>query len=59
MKKKFDICVDDDNIDILDFLQSLFKNGNWHKNFEITITAREFSYEEDGDGIKKVYEGEK
>lgn len=52
MEKKFDICVDDDCVDILDWINSHFKNGNFHKNFEITVKVKEFDYSEDGE---KVY----
>jgi hypothetical protein len=51
VEKKFDICVDDSNIEILDWIDSHFKNGNWHKNFEVTIKLREFDYDEDGEKV--------
>lgn len=47
-KKNFDICVDDDCVDILDWINSHFKNGNWHKNLQVTVIVREFDYAEDG-----------
>jgi hypothetical protein len=50
-KETFDICVDNDNVDILDWIHSHFKNGNWHKNFEVTVTLREIDYTEDGERI--------
>lgn len=48
----FDVTVDDDNVDILDWIHSHFDNGNWNKNFEVTVSMREFIYTEDG---TKVY----
>jgi hypothetical protein len=48
-QKTFNICVDDDCVDILDWISSHFKNGNWHKNFEVTISLKEFDYDEDGE----------
>lgn len=56
MKKQFDICVDDDCVDILDFINVHFKNGNWHKNFEVTVSLREIGYTEDG---KRIYADER
>ncbi|AYP68292.1 hypothetical protein PQE75_gp187 [Bacillus phage vB_BcoS-136] len=50
--EKFDICVDDDNVDILDYIHSHFQGDNWDKNFEVSIKLREFFYNEDG---KRVY----
>lgn len=47
-KENFDICVDDDCVGILDWIYSHFKNGNWDKNFQVTVIVREFDYEEDG-----------
>jgi hypothetical protein len=51
MEKIFNICVDDDNVDILDWIHSHFKMGNWHKNFEVAIKLREFDYDEDGEKV--------
>lgn len=51
-QEKFDVIVDDDNIDILDWIGNHFENGNWYKHFEATVTMREFTYTEDG---SKVY----
>jgi LEA14-like dessication related protein len=48
-REQFDVCVDDDNVDIMDWIQSHFHNGNWYKNFEVTITLKEFEYDEDGE----------
>lgn len=48
-QEKFDVCWDDDMVDILDWINSHFKDGNWHKNFEVTISVREFDYTEDGE----------
>jgi hypothetical protein len=47
--KKFNISVDDSCIDILDWISSNFHNGNWHKNFEATISLREIDYNENGE----------
>jgi hypothetical protein len=47
-KETFDICVDDDNVYLLDWISSHFDNGNWHKNFEVTVSMREINYAEDG-----------
>jgi|GEM_PF-6856370 len=49
--KQFYVCVDDDKIDIIDWIQSHFHNGNWHKNFEVTVTLREIDYTENGERI--------
>ncbi|UGO50982.1 hypothetical protein PQE70_gp129 [Bacillus phage vB_BanS_Nate] len=48
-KEQFDMCVDDSNVEILDWLRTHFDNGNWHKNFEVTVSVREFDYNEDGE----------
>ncbi|UUV47062.1 hypothetical protein [Bacillus phage vB_BanS-Thrax5] len=48
-KETFDICVDDDNVDILDWIRSHFDNGNWHKHFEITVSVRGFDWNEEGE----------
>lgn len=55
--KQWDICVDDDNVNILDWIHSHFDNGNWYKNFEVTLTIREIDYVENDDGtdIKRIY----
>jgi hypothetical protein len=50
-QKEFDICVDDDNVDIFDWIHSHFANGNWHKNFEVTVMLKEIDYTEDGERI--------
>lgn len=50
-EKKFDICVDDDNVDILDWIHSHFDNGSWHKHFEVTVFVKEIDYTEDGSRI--------
>lgn len=42
------MCVDDDNVDILDWLNEHFHNGNWHKNFEVTVSVKEFDWDEEG-----------
>lgn len=55
MEKVFDVIVDDDNVDILDWINSHFEGGNWHKNFEVTVSLREFDYREDGE--KEYIEG--
>ena len=52
MEEKFDICVDDDYVEILDWIHTHFQFGNWHKQFEVTVKLREFDYSEDGE---KVY----
>jgi hypothetical protein len=46
---QWDVCVDDDNVDIIDWIQSHFNNGNWHKNFEVTVTLREIDWNEEGE----------
>lgn len=51
-QETFDVIVDDDNVNILDWIGSHFENGNWHKHFTVTITMKEFEYSEDGE---KVY----
>lgn len=51
MKDKFTICYDDDGVDILDWIFSHFRDGNWHKNFEVTVSLREIDYTEDGEEI--------
>lgn len=48
-RKTFNICVDDDNVDILDWINSHFQNGNWDKMFEATITMREIDYTEENE----------
>lgn len=50
-QKQFNICVDDDCVEILDWINNHFRNGNYHKNFEITLTVREIDYTENGDII--------
>jgi hypothetical protein len=45
----FEIMVDDDCVDIIDWIGTHFENGNWHKNFEVTVSLREFTYNEDGE----------
>jgi len=50
-QKKFEICCDHDNVDISDWIQSHFANGNWNKKFEITVTIKEIDYDEDGKTI--------
>lgn len=50
-QERFDICVDDDLVDILDYINSHFENGNWHKRFEVTVDIREFDYTKDGEKI--------
>lgn len=54
-QEKFDICVDDDKVEILDWIQSHFYNGNSHKLFEATVTLREINYVEENDDLKRVY----
>lgn len=49
MEEKFDICVDDDCVDILDWINEHFQKGNWHKNFEVTVSLKEIDYDEDGE----------
>lgn len=49
MREEFVVCVDDDNVDILDWISTHFSNGNWHKNFEVTVSMREVDYTEDGE----------
>lgn len=48
MEEKFDVCVDDSNVEILDFIRLAFENG-WHKHYEVTVSMVEFDYDEDGD----------
>ena len=52
LERQFDICVDDDNVDILDWIHSHFKDGNWNKHFEVTISVKEIDYTEDG---RRIY----
>lgn len=47
----FSVCVDDDNVEILDWISAQFSNGNWDKNFEVTVTMREIDYTEDGEQV--------
>lgn len=49
--KTFHTCVDDDCIEILDWIHNLFVDGRWDKHYEVTVTAREFDYGEDGERI--------
>ena len=56
IKNQWNVCVDDYDCEILDWIHSHFKNGNSHKDFEVTVTMREFTYNEDGE---KVYNDEK
>lgn len=46
--KKFEINVDHDNVDIVDWIGTHFENGNWDKHFEVTVTVKEIDYTEDG-----------
>lgn len=50
-EKTFEVCMDDDNVNIVDWIQSHFENGNWHKSFEVTVSLKEFDYTEDGEHI--------
>lgn len=50
-QQTFEICVDDDNVDISDWIRTHFENGNWHKSFEVTVAVKEFDYTEDGERI--------
>ena len=50
-QKQFDVSVDDDNVEILDWINTHFENGNWHKNFEVTVTVREIDFNEDGERV--------
>lgn len=54
-QKQFDVSVDDDSVDILDWIHTHFENGNWHKNFEVTVTVREIDFNEDEDGLQRIY----
>lgn len=54
-QKQFDVSVDDDNVEILDWINTHFENGNWHKNFEVTVTVREIDFNEDEDGLQRIY----
>jgi hypothetical protein len=56
-REQWDICVDDDNVNILDWIQSHFQNENWHKNFEVTVTLREIDYveNEEGTDTERIY----
>lgn len=47
-RETFTICIDDDNVDILDWIRNHFANGNSHKHFEVEVTVREIDYGEDG-----------
>lgn len=51
MKKQFDIMVDNDNVDILDWINTHFENGNYHKKFEVTVELEEYDYREDGSRV--------
>jgi hypothetical protein len=48
-QKQFSMCVDDDNVDILDWLHEHFNNDNWHKNFEVTVSVKEIDWNEEGE----------
>lgn len=48
---KTDLCVENDCADISDWIYSHFYNGNWTKQFEVTVTVREIDYEEDGERV--------
>lgn len=48
-RERFDICVDNDLFEIVEWINSHFKNGNWHKHFELEIISREIDYDEDGE----------
>lgn len=48
-KESFNIIVDDDCVYILDWINSHFENGNWHKEFEVTVSLREIDHTEDGE----------
>ena len=49
MEEKFDICVDDDCVDIMDWINEHFQNGNWHKHFEVTVKLKEINFDEEGE----------
>lgn len=51
----FDVCVDDDKVNIIDWIQTHFHNGNWHKKFEVTVELREIDYVEENDDLKRIY----
>ena len=53
-RETFNICVDDDNVDILDWIHSHFQNGNWDKIFEVTITLQEIEYAENDEIVYVV-----
>lgn len=52
MKKTFETCIDDDSVELLDWIHKHFMNGNYDKFFEVTISLKEFYYNEDDE---KVY----
>lgn len=54
-REHFDVNVDDDKVNIIDWIQSHFHKGNWHKNFEVTVELREKDYVEENDDLKRIY----
>lgn len=55
MQEKFEVCVDDDKVDIIDWIQSHFEDGGWYKNFEVTVTLREIEYVEESNALIRKY----
>lgn len=51
MKEQFDVSVDTDNIEILEWIRTHFDNGNSHKRFVVTVSLHEFDYKEDGQRV--------
>ena len=46
---RFQICIDDDNVEILEWIHQHFMNDNYNKLFEVIITMREIEYDEETD----------
>ena len=47
--RRFEVCIDDDNVDILEWIHQHFMKDNYDKLFEIIITMREIEYDEETD----------
>ena len=55
LEKYFEVSIDDDNVEILDYIHSQFPFWNWYKRFEVKVTIKEIDYTEDG---RRFYVGE-
>ena len=47
--ERFQICIDNDNVEILEWIHQHFMNGNYDKLFEVIITMKEIEYDEETD----------